>query len=505
MAVRAASGLERWAPRTASSRRAQALWQGLAVLLVAPLLGLIALRVATSSSIFAPLLLVLAVTPFVALVVGSLKRLLLAIVIVGVPLHIEVNFGYREDLGELGAIAGLSVSATTVALAGLYAMWLAELLAKRGDPPRPRIRPAVSLIAFTGFTALSLLVARDRTLSAFELFMLVEMLLLFIYVASTVRSVEDVRFVAAMLLVALLVESLLVVAVFVTGADVNFAGVSASAEEDGVVPGSSRAVGTFGSPNTVGIFLSLLLAPAVTMLVAPLGAWVRRLAFLGFSFGTVALILTFSRGGWLAFAISMAVLTAVAWQRRLVSPRVPIAVLLVVAALAVPFHGAIVHRLTGDDRGAAASRGPLNELALRMIEDHPVLGVGANNFALFIPDYAGPEFMNAWLYTVHNKYLQVWSEAGTAALLAFLWFLFVTLRRGWRTARASHPVLSPLALGVTVAVLGEMVTMGVETFHGRPHVHTLWLLAALVTAMARLVEDGRGESAGASVKRAARA
>ena len=128
--------------------------------------------------------------------------------------------------------------------------------------------------------------------------------------------------------------------------------------------------------------------------------------------------------------------------------------------------------------------------------------MGANNFAPAVSRYAGPEFTGVWLRTVHSLYFLAWAEAGIRALLALLWFLGSSLRRGWRACARGGP-LSPLALGLTASILGAMVTMGVERFIARPLVQLLWLIAALlvaVEALGRNMEPGSTEHTGVSAK-----
>ena len=113
---------------------------------------------------------------------------------------------------------------TTLALGGLYALWLGELLA--GDRPAARptgTRLAIPLLVYVEFSALSFLAASDTQLAQFKLLVLVQSLLLFIYVAGTVRTVRDVRFVVGALLVALLAQGLLVLGGRVAGLDLAFA------------------------------------------------------------------------------------------------------------------------------------------------------------------------------------------------------------------------------------------------------------------------------------------
>jgi O-antigen ligase len=126
------------------------------------------------------------------------------------------------------------------------------------------------------------------------------------------------------------------------------------------------------------------------------------------------------------------------------------------------------------------------KLAFRIIEDNPVLGVGANNFTVVMDRYLTPEFRHSFLFAVHNKYLLVLSETGIIGLLAFLAFLLDALRKGWQCWALQDRLLSPLALGFAAGIAGHMVHMSVDVFRGRPTQQLLWLVAALLTAMHRM-------------------
>jgi O-antigen ligase len=244
-----------------------------------------------------------------------------------------------------------------------------------------------------------------------------------------------------------------------------------------------RVGGTIGSPNTAAAYLCLTLSLAIGVLAARPTGQLRRLTVLALSLGVLALIVTGSRGGWVAFAISSSLIGVWTIRRRLVRPRTGGLVVLCIVALSTPFWGTITQRVVGNDNGAASSRVPLMKLASEMISAHPLLGLGVNNVGVDIPEYAGPQFDGQWLYTVHNKYLLVWAEAGIGALLAFVWFLVVTLRRGLRSARSSDRTLAPLAVGLAAGIAGQLIHFGVDLFQSKPDVEGLWLAAGLLAAI----------------------
>jgi putative inorganic carbon (HCO3(-)) transporter len=432
-------------------------------------------------------LIVAILSPFLALGSRIVPRILLAVVILDIPLQFGKHLYYREEDAALGALGGLSISATTIALAGLYASRIITALARRNKEARYPLEINLPLALFVAFSALSLFAAQDVGLSFFEVFLNLQMYLLFFYVANFVRSRQEVLYVVSLLLFSVILESGIIIILSFTGMPTTLWGIPAHIYMDpGSQQGFMRIGGTLGSPNQTAGFLSLLLVPAVGVLFTRLGGTYKWLARAALGLGAVALIFTYSRGGWIAFAIALTLLCGLFWRRRRVSLKAPIVIVVALALVYLPFHSAVSTRLFGDDRGSAESRIPLMKLAYRMIEDNPVLGVGSNNFQLVMYHYLTSDFRMGFRYAVHNKYLLVLAETGILGFLAYLVFLLGILRTAWRCWKLSDPVFSPLALGFMAAFAGHMVHMSVEVFRGRPITQLVWLLAGLLTAMYRL-------------------
>ena len=53
----------------------------------------------------------------------------------------------------------------------------------------------------------------------------------------------------------------------------------------------------------------------------------------------------------------------------------------------IGFLGTDINRILGDDAASAASRIPQYKIAWRIIRDHPIFGVGANNYYFFQQRY----------------------------------------------------------------------------------------------------------------------
>jgi putative inorganic carbon (hco3(-)) transporter len=193
----------------------------------------------------------------------------------------------------------------------------------------------------------------------------------------------------------------------------------------------------------------------------------------------------------LAFVVSLLVLLIIGVRRDAISLRLPLAAVLATIVLAFPFYDAVSNRLLGNDAGAAASRVSLLELTLPMIRDHPLVGVGLNNYALAVPQYAGPEFSGDWLSTVHNKFVLTWAETGLFALIAFVVFILATLRQGFRLSRSDDGLVARISLALAAGLVGQIVHMNVEIFTGRAQLQLLFLVAGLISAMSSQVQRSR--------------
>ncbi|HEY1303110.1 MAG TPA: O-antigen ligase family protein [Vicinamibacterales bacterium] len=427
--------------------------------------------------------------PWVALA-GPTQRILLAIALLDVPLQIDENFAYLDDPASLGALGGFDVSLTTLALLGLYVGWFIERVSARnvGEPLAPfrLVRP---LALYLFFAVVSAVVARDADLYARGLFLMVQLFLLFFYLVNRIRTREDVRFVVMMMLWGLLVESVVIVIIGTAAESVDVAGFKVFVDTSTQELGGPRFYGTLGSPINAAAYLELILAPALAVLATSLERRQKLLAGLGVVLGLIALVGTLSRAAWVATVVSMTI-TCLAFRRTagrnagrgLAAPLLFLAFLGVVLLV---FQSTIATRLTGDDYGSARGRLPLAATALEIIGDSPLLGIGVNNYVAALPRYEAT-FTGEWLYTVHNKYLLVWAEAGLGGFVAFVWFLVSTVRRGREVWKRRDPMLSPLALGFTAAFVGQMGHMAVDIYSSRSEVSFLWIVAALIAVMHRI-------------------
>lgn len=413
----------------------------------------------------------------------TLKRVLVAIMVLEIPIQFDVYLAHDAAVSANNSVSGFNLSVTTLCLFCLYLLWGVERLANPGRRFSLH-RGVLPAVLYFIVVTLSAFIALDATLVFFEITIIGQSLLIFLYILHIAKSRRDVLFIVTFLLVGLVLQGLVTLALSATGGRVGLGPVQGNRIGD-------RVGGTLGAPNALGSYLTLAIAPAAGLLLTKADRVLHRLAAMALLLGLPALTLSLSRGAWVANVVSLSILALLAFRRGLFSKKL-LWILGSGALLVVVFFGDdIVARAAEFDNGAAMARFPLYQLALRVIGDNPILGVGANNFAEAMQDHLTVSFSQAWISTVHNKYLLVWAETGIIGLGLFLWFMISSIRNGWLVWKAKDSMLSPLALAMGAAFVGTMFHMLVAIFHARSQTQMLWLIAGLLLAMRRIVERDR--------------
>ena len=150
----------------------------------------------------------------------------------------------------------------------------------------------------------------------------------------------------------------------------------------------------------------------------------------------LTVISTRSRGGTLSLAFMGALII---WRsrNRLIGVILGIFAVVVVVALAPAEYKERLSTIqTYEEDGSAMGRIRAWKVALRMIDTHPLFGVGFNRFAMnhleFEPNPTIGEQNGDTALVAHNSYLQIWAEGGTPAFLIYLALMAATFIDVWR-------------------------------------------------------------------------
>ncbi len=242
----------------------------------------------------------------------------------------------------------------------------------------------------------------------------------------------------------------------------------------------------YGSPNNLALYLERTLAVSLALALFTPG-WRARLGWgSGAALQAVALLLTFSKGGLL---LGLPAIFATLWGGGWVllaqrgESRRPlwwIAGAGGVALLALtPFLGTErFQRLLDFQQGTGFLRLQLWQSTWQMALDHPLLGVGPDNFLYaFRSQYILP---TAWqepnLNHPHNWILDWWTRLGWPGLALALAFFGLTIGRLWQGLRAAaNPALY---LGLLAAVVGALTHGLIDASYALPDLMLVWVLIA---------------------------
>jgi putative inorganic carbon (HCO3(-)) transporter len=262
------------------------------------------------------------------------------------------------------------------------------------------------------------------------------------------------------------------------------------ADPNSVADGTIRVYGPLENPNLLAGYLIPILPIALIALLR-WRRWPQRLfAASSMLLGSVALFLSYSRGGWLGMvaALGVATLLLVLRQTRTWPPLwrrlfpalligAGVCALLIAVTQIEPLRIRVLSLTAG--RGDSSNNFRINVwlAAIDMIQARPWLGIGPGNtaFNLIYPLYQQPKFNALSAYSVP---LELLVEGGVPNLLAGLALLLASIRAGLRQLKGESSWALP-ALAAVAAIIGLCVQGATDTIFFRPEVQLSgWLCLA---------------------------
>jgi len=222
--------------------------------------------------------------------------------------------------------------------------------------------------------------------------------------------------------------------------------------------GRGQVFGLFGNVNYFAEFLILPLSLSIGLLFTYRKAYNRFLLFFAVIIMGAALFLTFTRGSYLAIALTIPVLlfvflksTTEKAEKKYYKKLLLYFLLLIIIGLSIiyiphPFNrkntplGQLRSRVTISSLTSGSSilrRVAIWKFTWMMIEDNLLLGSGLGTYdylslkyqaEFFAEDNNRDRYPHGFAVQTHNEYLQMWSELGIIGLLFFLGILFIYYR-----------------------------------------------------------------------------
>lgn len=404
-----------------------------------------------------------------ALIAGQRYRLtplLLIALAVGLTVKLDVSFfQHFEAVGQylpsIGGGAGLTVS---VALLVAVTLILSKLTGIGERVPGLRLdRPLV--LTQLGFLTAGLLSLSNATDTAYLWFDAWRFLgLLLVSVAVSNLSGADIRTLALATCALCLAQTAVAGLQYVSGSELGLSvlGEEQIVEENINFTAQRRAGGLKVHPNILGYYYELVWPLALALALSRGPKLLRLVGAAGAGSAVVGVVLTLSRASWLTYPLSAALVILLVYRDRLFSRAslIVFALLVVVAGIGAIYAGPLVwERLTADDGGSAAQRGPLNAAALALFAQFPIFGVGLNNFGnqFAVLDQTGLSRLAGLFdrsnHVVHNLHILILTEVGIVGYAAFALVFSVGIFRGFRAAWRA-PVGDPLAAIAAACAVG---------------------------------------------------
>jgi len=220
------------------------------------------------------------------------------------------------------------------------------------------------------------------------------------------------------------------------------------------VEASIRIAGYDGSglaanPNDMALMLNLMIPLAAALLAIERGVGWRLVAAAALLLSTTAVVLTFSRAGFITLAGTGIVgLVALAKRRPLIALFATLA--LAASPLVVP-QGYLerlstITNISSDPTGSAQSRWTDLTVAANLVVRNPITGVGLGQNVLALNRERGATWRE-----VHNVYLQYAVDLGVPGLALFIWLFVAVFRSAGRVRRHGTSDVALRDIGIAAA------------------------------------------------------
>jgi len=233
---------------------------------------------------------------------------------------------------------------------------------------------------------------------------------------------------------------------------------------------------SFAHYNDFGSYLVVVSSLLLALLLSPKTIKTRTYGLLIFAaLSIIAILLTLSRGSWIALAASCILLAALSGRdfKRLI----PIFLVAGAMFLFPVFRERLFFVFK---EGGDSDRFKIWLAAWKMINEHPFFGLGVGtfmaNFSKYLP--------GANIAYAHNCYLQIWAETGIFSLMSFMAFVVSLVYLGVKKFIVSRDLL---LLGLLSGAVGFLVHSFFDTnLYSLRLAILFWAWAGLILARRKL-------------------
>lgn len=197
----------------------------------------------------------------------------------------------------------------------------------------------------------------------------------------------------------------------------------------------------------------------------------------------VCLVMTSSRGGWLAFVTALIFMGIITREKKKFMWIGVVICILLVALLVRPYSRSIVATLLTFHDAGSLDRKVMWQAAINMIKDKPFFGHGLNTFMSNYTKYwVGGEFMPRY---AHNCFLQITAELGIVGLFTFLWLIITFFIKSIRALKRTEDKFYIACItGITSGLFAYLAQSFVDTnFYSLQSAILFWVFLGWVCGL----------------------
>ncbi len=400
---------------------------------------------------------------------------------------------------EIVFARGISVGLAELLLIMGYLVWFGKIFVTRSEPPpKPGlIELLISLLIFSQL--MSMFAAMNRMLTFLDIVYVIKHAMIYYYIANRIRY-RHLKWILIIFLLVIFLESSIGIYERFSG-NVGIGHTKGNIESMGtqfVVPGIEhviRAEGTTADSHSLGLYFVMLLPfPFVFCALTCFKNYQRMIMGFLFLFGTVGLLVTFTRSGWVCFALSTAFALAVMlvyWRQA----QVILIMVSILAGLTIFYpqgYEKIINRFESAPWELITERLDQSRTALGVLSDHPFFGCGAGNY-MQVVEKEDIVLYDTGELPAHFMVLLIAAEIGLFGAAAYYGIIFIAMRRCMDMFKQSNPFIQGLGLALLTVFVGYLLD-GLTSPLGRnpvPYYH-LWVCVGLSAGLYRICAQQPG-------------
>lgn len=268
-----------------------------------------------------------------------------------------------------------------------------------------------------------------------------------------------------------------------------------------------RVCSSLGNPDFLAGYLIALLPLTLVAAIQKQG-WARRFYVLAFVLQCLAMIFSYSRGGWVSTYLSLLILVVafiyINWGYEPALIHFRLSFRSILAGLGCIFLSGLaalgfwwdkietaLFRLAKFSEGTSIVTRPMfYEGAFHMFWDRPLFGFGLGTFGLHFQDYRPGELATYFSFKdwvvdhVHNEWLEVASETGSIGLLLYLGIFLSVSYVIWKKLLYERSRDNLFLLGVWGALVGIQIhNLFTVTLRHTPTAFMYWSLLGVAIGL----------------------